>query len=399
MPSVVHTVEMPSKEIKVSPGTPCSAIAAGKPGFVFTANGAASKMTLHDLSDGVEVVGIEAKDESPGCLSVSHDDVKVAFGTAKGAVFLWDVMYPTTMESFRTEDSVAAGPITSLAWHPRGHVVAAASETGVVHLWDMVVGALLFPVPCHSGAIADLAWTANGRLLLTAGACDETPNSPGALRAWSPRDVEFMGSVTADEGGNAPPVGAQGQKLPSVAWHTSPLTCLDAMVDMSRVALTGAKDGSVLLSVLKPEQGCGVFHAMQAHRAAVTDVRLCSLDAPKPLRAASAAADGSVHLFDMERRLPMASFSHDKKSVGKIQFTENADCLLSSAGATVVAWDSRVSPEEEPAIEFGGHGKKVNDFALVNGEKGVVAACDDGLLRLYDMRWPSAATSSVTVSL
>jgi WD40 repeat protein len=386
MPGASDVVVSPAKVVDIVDGAPVTALCSGgQAGFVFTTAGAADKMTLHDVNEGVEIVALEAKDESPSCVAVSHDAVKVAFGTAKGAVFLWDVLYPTTMESFRTEDAVAAGPVTSMAWHPRGHVLASASEAGVVHLWDMVVGALLFPVPCHDGPIAGLSWTANGRLLLTAGACGEVAGTSGALRAWSPREVEFMGSVTADGEGGA---GEPGFKPVSVRWHTSPLTCLDAMADMSRVAVTGARDGSVLLSVMKPEQGCGVFHAMPSHKAAVTDVTFSALDCPKPLRAASAAADGTVQLFDMERRLPMGKFTHRGGPASRLTFSGNADVLFSAAGCTVKAWDARVAPEEEAPVEFGGHQQAVHDFAIVNAGATVVAACGDGKLRLYDMRWP-----------
>lgn len=384
----------PTKDIAIVSGTPITALETGKAGFVFTASAGADKMTLHDVNEGAEVVTLDAKGQAPSSVAVSHDAVKVSFGTTAGAVYIWDMLYPTAMESFRTEDALAAGPIAAMAWHPRGHVLAAASEAGVVHIWDMVVGALLFPVPCHDGPIAGMTWSGNGRLLLTAGAAGGDAGNTGALRAWSPRDVEFMGSVAADDseessGGDNKSSGELRQA--SVSWHKAPLTCLDAMVDMSRVAVTGAADGSVLLSVMKPEQGCGVFHAMPSHSSAVTDVRFSPLDCPKPLRAASAAADGTISLFDMDRRLPMAKFTHGdgKAPVKKVLFNETADVLFSGGGSTVMAWDARVAPEEAAPIDFGGHGKGVSDFTIANRGASIVAACGDGKLRLYDMRYPA----------
>lgn len=383
----------PTKEVEVSSGSGVRALGTGnKGGFVFTASSRTDKMTLHDVNGGAEVVALEAKEESPRCVAVSHDALKVAFGTEKGAVYLWDILYPTTMESFRTEDSVAAGAITDIKWHPRGHVLAAASEAGVVHLWDMVVGALLFPVPCHDGPIAGISWTANGRLFLTAGASPEVNGTSGALRVWSARDVEFVGSVTADEDKEVAKRDNEsdpGFRPASVSWHKSELTCLDAMMDMSRVAITGSRDGSVLLSVLKPEQGCGVFLALPSHKSPITAVKFSALDCPKPLRAAASSADGTVRLFDMDRRLPMDQFKHSGGSVSKLSFSENANVLFSAGGSTVVAWDSRVAPDEATPVEFGGHKEKVNDFAIVNGGATLVTACDDGKLRLYDVRWPS----------
>lgn len=385
-------VVKPARSVPVSTGSVGAIGTGAKGGFIFTASPSSDKMTLHDVNSSSEVVALEAADQAPRCVSVSHDALKVAFGTSAGAVYLWDILYPTTMESFRTEDSVAAGAISHTTWHPRGHVLAAASEAGVVYLWDMVVGALLFPVPCHDGPIAGLKWTANGRLFLTAGGSPEVNGTSGALRAWSARDVEFVGSVTADDDGKQKVQEKNpddpGFRPISVAWHKSELTCLDAMVDMSRVAITGAKDGSVLLSVLKPEQGCGVFLALPSHKAAVTAVKLSPLDCPKPLRAAASSADGCVKLFDMDRRLPMDQFTHKGGSVSKLEFSDNADVLFSAAGKTVVAWDCRVAPDEAAPVEFGGHGKKVNDFAIVNGGATLVSACDDGKLRLHDMRYP-----------
>jgi WD40 repeat protein len=379
---VVH----PTRSITIAPnGSPVLSVASGNAGFVFTASPGVNKMALHDVNEDVEVVNLEAKDEGPSVVAVAHDAVKVAYGTASGAVYLWDLLYPTTMESFRTEDSLAAGAITALSWHPRGHVLAAASESGVVHLWDMCVGALLFPFPAHDGHVADIAWTANGRVLLTAG-------EDGALRAWSPRNVEFLGSVTGDndDADGNPIVSKPG----AVKWHSSGLTCLDAMMDMSRVTVSGAKDGSVLLSVMKPEQGCGVFHAMQMHKAPVSAVKFSRLDVPTPLRAASGAEDGTVHLFDLDRRLPMGKFTHSGgKKVSKLLFSDSADVLFSSSGSTVQAWDSRVAPEEETPVLFAeeGSGKApaINDFTIANNGSTLVTAGSDGLLRLFDMRYPA----------
>lgn len=361
------------------------AIAVGHSGFVFSVSRKANCMALHEVNESAEVVSLDAPDQTPSCVAVAHDRVKVAYGTNTGAVFQWDVMYPTSMESFRTEESESAGPVTCLAWHPRGHVLAAASKSGVVHLWDMVVGALLFPFACHEGNVVGVSWTASGRMLLTAGV-------DGALRAWSPRNVDFLGSVTADDDKDDADEGKKTSErspaLSSVKWHTKPLTCLDAMDDNSRVAVTGSEDGSVLLSVLKPEQGCGVFHAMQSHKRPVSAVRFSSLDCPKPLRAASGASDGSIHLFDLDRRLPMGSYTHKGGAVTKLEFTDSADVLFSCGNSTVRAWDARVAPEEEPPIVFGGHNAKVNDFGIVNDGATLAAACDDGKLRLFDMRYP-----------
>ncbi|PXF47325.1 POC1 centriolar protein-like [Gracilariopsis chorda] len=362
--------QIPSRTLRAF-SAPASALQNGHAGFVFSCSRAADKLSLHDTNSGDRIISLDAPAQRPSRIAVSADGVKCAFATATGAVYIWDVLYPTSMESFRPDEDNSS-PVTDLAWHPRGHVLAVATEAGNIYLWDHVVGALLFPLPAHTGSISAVRWTAHGRLLVTVGASDTL------LRVWNPRNVNNLADVSASSEHTTP-----------AKWHVGGITCLDTLQDMSRVAITGAPDGSVLLSVLKPESQCGVFASMNSHDAPVHCVRFAPIGSPRPLRSASAADDGSIHLFDMERRLPMGKFSHANKPVVQLEFSHHADVLFSAAGDTVIAWDARVAPEEEPPITFGAHQHAVNSFALVNSGANLVTACEDGMLRTYDMRYPS----------
>lgn len=356
--------------------SPVSDVRTGHAAFVFSCSKGDNKLCLHDTTSGDAIITLDVPEESPTTVAVSSDAVKAAYGTSTGAVYMWDVLYPATMESFRPDEDFTS-EITALAWHPRGHVLAVATASGTLYLWDFVVGTLLFPITAHTGPISSVKWTANGRLLVTVGA-DAT------MRVWNPRNVENLGELNA-----------LSEDKPDVKWHTGPIRALDTLSDMSRVAISGADDGSVMLSVLKPETMCGVFHVMESHKAAVCATRFAPLDSPKPLRAASAAVDGSIHLFDMDRRLPMGGFTHDGGQVHQLQFSNDADALFSAAGDTVVAWDARVAPEEETPITFGGCVDGVSAFALTNEGAGLVAACGDGSLRVFDVRYPSGHVPSV----
>lgn len=354
---------------------PVTHVETGHAGFVFSCSKAANKVGLHDTNSGEPIITLDTPAENPSTVAVSADAVKAAYGTATGAVYVWDVLYPTSMESFRpNEDS--SSPVTALAWHPRGHVLAVATASGTLYLWDLIVGTLLYPVPAHEGPISALSWTANGRLLVSVGA-------DAALRVWNPRNVENLAELTS-----------ASEDKDDVKWHVGPIKALDTLSDMSRVALTGADDGTVLLSVLKPEAMCGVFHTINTHPAPVSAVRFAMLESPKPLRAASAATDGSINLFDMDRRLPMGKFTHDAGSVCQLEFSSDANTLFSAAGSTVIAWDARVAPEEENPVSFDAM-KDISSFTLTNGGKGLVTACADGALRVFDVRHPSGEVPSV----
>lgn len=270
---------------------------------MFTCSNTINKLTLHDTNSGEQVISLDTPSQALSAIAVSADDLKAAYGTETGVVYIWDVLYPTSMESFQPEGDHSE-PMTDLAWHPRGHVLAVATDSGSIYSSDLVVETLLYPVPAHQDAISAIAWTANGRLLVSTGSSDSI------LRVWTPRKVDNLANLSADS-----------EDKEEFQWDKSGITCLDTLPDMSRVAITGGRDGTVLLSVLKPESTCGVFHAMNPHKSSsVTAVRFAHIDSPKPLRASSAASDGSVHLFDMDRRLPMGKFSHGTTPVNNSSF-------------------------------------------------------------------------------
>lgn len=357
-----------------------TSLQTGHAAFVFSCSRDDHKLCLHDTNSGDPIISLETPADNPTAVAVSSDAEKAAYSTANGTVYIWDVLYPTSMESFRPEED-SVFEITSMSWHPRGHVLAVASSSGNIYLWDMVVGALLYPVPAHTGSVTKVAWTANGRLLVSVGA-------DSAMRVWNPRNVDQLGELTAES-----------EDKPGVKWHTGGIRALDTLYDLSRVAITGAQDGSVMLSVLKPEAMCGVFHVMTPHKSPVSTVRFAPLTSPKPLRAASASTTGSINLFDMDRRLPMGSFNHKGGEVSQLEFSAHADVLFSAAGNTVIGWDARVAPEEERPITFGAGEREdvsaVSAFTLTNAGTGLVTACADGKLRVYDVRYPSGQVPSV----
>ena len=365
---------IPIKTLKLY-STCASAIQTGNAAFVFTCSKVDNRLSLYDTTSGDKIIDLEAPNEQPSQIAVSSDGAKAAFGTNTGAIYIWDVMYPTSMESFRPQADNCS-TITCLSWHPRGPVLAVGTNTGDLYLWDMVIGTLLYTIPAHEGSISNIAWTANGRMLVSTGAQDS------ALRVWNSRNMDSIAQLSNNQNDTTVVSG-------DVQWHTNGITSMDILQDMSRVTLTGGGDGSVLLSVLKQETMCGVFHQMQSHKnTSISAVRLASLESPKPLRAASAAEDGSIHLFDMDRRLPMGKFVHREEKVKQLEFLDTADVLFSAAGDTVIAWDARVSPDEELPITFSNNGVQITQFAFTNGNKNIVCAGTDGVLRCFDIRIP-----------
>jgi len=356
-------------------------ISAGTGVFAFAGDVSSGRIGLFDLRSGEHMVKHELKDgDKPTCVSTAFDSGKGAFGTESGEIFVWDVSFPAVFESFKTEvrkgeaspapDTPKDG-IECMSWHPRGHVLATGSTAGTLTVWDMCLGNPAFSIPkAHGGTITDLIWTGHGKQLITVSADNE-------LRLWNSRRSEIMGVI-------------EGKEKPEM-WHTGGITVVDALPDLSRVALTGGKDGTTFLSVLKPgeKEGMGVFSALSKHTSEITAVKMGPLECTKPMRCVSASKDGEIHMFDMERKLPMAKFNHqgDADGVVHLEFNNNGDVLFSAAGNCVKAWDSRATKDEMPEISFDTD-SKVSSFAISNDGSNIMLGCEDGSMRCFDMRYP-----------
>lgn len=371
-----------ASKVRLSDGGAPVHVSAGTGSFCFSGDASSCKLGLHDLRSGDAIIHHDIGSNVPTVTSTAHDSSKCAFGTTSGALFVWDVQFPTLLESFvpttPTGEDVPVNPgarITCVEWHPRGHVLASGTADGTIAVWDMVLGTPVSVIPeAHAGGVKGLAWTAHGRVLASVG-------EDGSLKVWNARhcEVEAMIDGTGD----------------ASMWHKGGVTCVDTIADMSRVAISGGDDGSVFLSVLKPGEKndeCGVFEKPRAHdNSSVNAVRIAGVESIKPMRCASGADDGSLQLFDMDRRMPMGAFKHEgERGVRQVEFNYSGDVLFSAAGGTVKAWDARVVAEEAAEVTFGEKkGAPVTSFAVGNVGASVVTGAEDGMLRMYDMRYPA----------
>lgn len=345
----------------VSPGTGV---------FSFAGDSRTGKVGLWDLKSGESMVQHELKnDDKPTCVATAFDSGKGAFGTESGEIFIWDVCFPAVLESFKSGlPDANKDPVTSLSWHPRGHVLAAGSESGVLTVWDMVLGSPAFQTS-HGSKITDVKWSAHGRQVISVGTDNE-------LKVWNSRRGEIDGVIDGKDG----------------KWHDGGIACMDTLPDLSRVALTGGVDGTAFLSVLKPneKEGLGQFSELPKHTDAISAVVMGPLECTKPLRCATASKDNTVRLFDMEMKIQMGMFAHggeDGDGVSQLEFNHNGEVLFSAADNSVVAWDSRAVKEEAPEVKFETD-SKVTSFCIANDGASIIIGCDDSKLRCFDMRYP-----------
>ena len=256
--------------------------------------------------------------------------------------------------------------IEGLAWHPRGHVVAAASADFSCWMWSATSGNCMQVFTGHAGPVASLRFLPDGKKLATAGA-------DGTVRVWDPR------------------TGAAEKTFQGHGFHTDGVISLDVSLDSS-LLLSGAADGFVGLS--GPGMSAGLLMAGGHGGQAVEGVAF-SPAAGGNLIAASVGLDGRALVWDIQSRQVRAQMQAPDGGAPGITTPAGLNALAWTAGgallvtsgldARVRVWDARSG---QPRAVLEGHRVNLLCLALAPSGDAALTGSDDGRAKVFPLPAP-----------
>jgi RNA polymerase sigma factor (sigma-70 family) len=311
-----------------------------------------SKTMVWDLA-GKQIRTLARKHGSVGDLAFAPDGKTLVMATTR-ELRLWDVGAGREVGPLSGQQKT----VYSVAWSPRGDVVAATGSEGELQLWDPATGKKVRQFKAHGDWIGSIVFSPDGKRLASAG----NGTRDAGIRLW---DVESGGQIGQLDAGNCSQTAffPDGTRLASAGTYGAP----------SRVWDTETK-----------KEICTLRDAGFSYGVAVApDGKLVALGARN---------DGFVRLYDPVRgelvarldgsnrpQLPGMIFSHAQNSVC---FSPDGKLLASgSYDTTVWLWDVAA---RKAARVLTGHESSVKSVVFSPDGKTLASAGDDRSIRLWD---------------
>ena len=264
-------------------------------------------------------------------LAFSPDEQMLATGSWDGMIKLWNLENGALLWLGQH-----TGSIHRLAFTPDGHTLASGGDDAVIRLWDVSTGKPLQTLSSQSSPIYALAWSPDGCLL--AGGCFD-----GSIHLW-----EMQGGQAAQPGASRILTG-----------HSGPVWSLAFAPDRSTLA-SGSFDRTVRLWDVESLE---VRETLAGHTAPVNTVAW----SPDGRWLSSGSRDQTIWLWDVERASYRTTFHGHTAVVHDLAFMPDGRSLLSgSEDGTLRVWD----------VERGQCARVIQGYALT----------------LYDVAWSPDST-------
>ncbi len=325
---------------------------------------------LWNVDAGVELPRIQCGKPEVLVVAFSPDGKRLLAGTdyPQNRVWMWDVATCRLMATLDGHQNA----VRWVGFSPDGRLIASASLDQSLRLWDSATGQLIATLIGHEDFVTAASFHPDGRRLVST-------SMDGSLRLWNTATRQFAGTFRGQRGAE-------------------------------QIALS-KPDGSILASVGRD----GVIHfwdvervnsegVLGRHTSFVYDVAF----SPTGQTVASVGWDGKVRLWDVRTRRQTGQFEHSQDIVTSVAFHPDGQRLASmDRDNRLHIWDvhtsTRLSTRETSS-------PRVIDPHVALAAQGDMAAStggDDGRIRLHtpsasvpyvDLTNPGGAVNDVTFS-
>src|SRR5262249_45947218 len=104
-------------------------------------------------------------------VAISRDGRRFAVSSLDGTVTIGDAHSGEILHTLQK-----AGPVYGVAFHPVSNALASAHHDGTVKVWDSPRGRMVWGIAAHADAVLGVTYSADGRLLASAGGRDQDKN-------------------------------------------------------------------------------------------------------------------------------------------------------------------------------------------------------------------------------